>query len=88
MALNCIQKFDSCSYSNNKDKFEQFRWPTQRSEDDVFCLSYNILNELWHRTLLVMVFRNEARLYSLHVGATADPDGKAARPLNLIISIL
>lgn len=78
MALNCIQKFDSGSCSNNKDKFE----------DDVFCLSYNMLNELWHRTLLVTGFRNEARLYSLRVGATADPDGKAARLLYLIISIL
>lgn len=47
-----------------------------------------MLNELWHRTLLVTGFRNEARLHSLRVGATADPDGKAARLLYLIISIL
>ncbi|KAI3328240.1 hypothetical protein F4824DRAFT_506790 [Ustulina deusta] len=50
-------------------------------------MSYKTLNDLWHRVLLVSGFREEARLYSLRVGAGANLDGVLSDALrNYILS--
>ncbi|KAI0388289.1 hypothetical protein F5Y17DRAFT_463852 [Xylariaceae sp. FL0594] len=55
--------------------FVPLRWKTDMLEKKIFSLSYKTLNDLWHRVLLVSGFREDARLYSLRVGAGANLDG-------------
>jgi hypothetical protein len=45
-------------------------------EKDIFCILYDTLNSLWHRTFFVAGFREKARFYSLRMGAGANLDDK------------
>jgi hypothetical protein len=58
--------------------FVPLKWKQNLLEENIFCISYDTLNNLWHRTLLVAGFREKARFYSLRMSAGANLDGRSS----------
>ena len=56
--------------------FLPLKWKEEMLDRPVFPLDYNHFNRLWHRTLTVAGFREDARIYALRVGTGGRLDGK------------
>jgi hypothetical protein len=66
--------------------FVPLKWNKEMLNQKIFPVSYKTLNELWHRVLLVSGCREEARLYSLRVGAGANLDGMFLLHENILVN--